>query len=342
MPNSFSQLDVPLVDGPGLPLITSGFGRQKTIGFSAPSVRGRYVVEGSNDGGNTWDILIDDDGAQALFTSGASGLRSFDCVVDRVRVRSISNGQVAAPPVVSIGATPVIAAPIFGVLDIPPAPGSGTPFDLGLEAGAFKTFILRGAIPPGSRYTILGSLDGQQFDEALLFTADQQGTRSIDLLCRFLRVDRNGIGATPVVAFGSEGTVEPGSGAAGQAMLTIPEAGKVSTTSLVAEEVIRQYRVPLSLLNAPSLAVTLTGDAGPASEGKQLTFNVRAGGRPDLPDGDVLLAVTQNGSTDGPIAGTSASFGRPGDPSTLIKVTALGDGVLPAVLSQFMVAFHAP
>jgi hypothetical protein len=338
MPNSFSPLDVPLVDGPGVPLITSAFGRQKTIGFSGAGVKGRYVVEGSNDGGNTWDILIDDDGAQALFTSGSPGLRNFDCIVDRVRVRSINNGRVTTPPVVSIGAPPLTSTPIFGVLDVPAASGPGPPFDLGLSAGPFKTFILRGAIAPGSRYTISGSIDGERFDEALLFTADQQGTQSIDVLCRFLRVDRAGVGATPVIAFGSEGTLEPGQPAA---MLSIAEAAKISTTSLTDEELLHQYRVPLTLLGQPSLRVTLVGDAAPPSEARQVTFNVRAGGSPDLPDGTLLLAVPHDAS-GGLVVGTSAPFVRPTEPATLIKVTAQGDGVVPAILSHFCISFHSP
>jgi hypothetical protein len=337
MPNVFSQLNVPLLDGPGTPLIVSAFGRQKTIAFSGPSLTGRYVVEGSNDGGNTWDILIDDDGAQALFTSGTPGFRNFDCIVGQVRVRSINNGQVATPPTVSIGAPPLLGVPIFGVLDVPPGPGSGAPFDLGLSAGPFKTFILRGAITPGSRYTVLGSIDGQLFDEVLLFTSDQQGTRSLDVLCRFLRVDRSGVGATPVVAFGSEGSIEP---AATGATLSIPEAGQVSTTTPTAEEVLRQYRVPLSLLPLPTLSVTLSADASPPSESKTVTFNVRAGGTEGQPDGDVLLTVSNDGSTGGAITGTSAPFLRPSDPSTLIKVTAQGDGTLPAVLAHFFLLFH--
>jgi hypothetical protein len=338
MPNSFSQLDVPFVDGPGVPLITSALARQKTIGFSGAGVKGRYVVEGSNDGGNTWDILIDDDGAQALFTNGSLGLRNFDCIVDRVRVRSINNGRVTTAPVVSIGAPPLTSTPIFGVLDVPAASGPGAPFDLGLSAGPFKTFILRGAIASGSRYTISGSIDGQQFDEALLFTADQQGTQSIDVLCRFLRVDRAGVGATPVIAFGSEGTLEPSQASA---MLSIAEAAEVGSTSLASEEVLRQYRVPLSLLGQPSLLVTLVGDAAPPSEARHVTFSVRAGGSPDLPDGAVLLTVNHDAS-GGIVVGTSVPFLRPTEPSTLIKITAQGDGLVPAILSHFSISFHSP
>src|SRR3954470_3764946 len=142
MPNTFTSLDVPINDGSGTPFITSALGRAKTIVFSGP-VLGRYIVEGSNDGGSNWDILVDDSGQQALFTSQAPGVRTFDCIVDRVRVRSVGNASLGAPPTIALGAPPAVGTPVFGVLDMPAAPGIGPSFDLGLSAGAFKTFILR-------------------------------------------------------------------------------------------------------------------------------------------------------------------------------------------------------
>jgi hypothetical protein len=50
MPNTFATLDVPVNDGSGAPFITRALGRPKTIVFSG-QVLGRYIVEGSNDGG---------------------------------------------------------------------------------------------------------------------------------------------------------------------------------------------------------------------------------------------------------------------------------------------------
>jgi len=54
MPNTLTTLDVPVNDGSGVPFITHTLGRAKTIVFSG-AVIGRYIVEGSNDGGSTWD-----------------------------------------------------------------------------------------------------------------------------------------------------------------------------------------------------------------------------------------------------------------------------------------------
>lgn len=336
MPNTFATLDVPVNDGSGAPFITRALGRPKTIVFSGP-VLGRYIVEGSNDGGNNWDILVDDSGQQALFTTQAPGIRTFDCIVDRVRVRSVGNASLGAPPTIALGAPPALGTPIFNALDVPNAPGLGAPFDLGLSAGAFKTFILRGAIPPGSRYTVLGSIDGVRFDEVMLFTSDQQGARPIEFFCRFLRVQRAAGGSTPVVAFGSEGIVEATSG---PAEISIPDGGEVSTSDSSAEEVLRQYRVPLALLATLSLRVALAGEGRGGLAARNVTFRIRSGGAPDQPDGTELLAVHDTGAGDTSIAGDSLPFARPSDASTLIKLTGQGDGTFPAALRNFVLLFH--
>src|SRR5579871_81164 len=337
MPNTFANLDVPTADGAGAPFVTSALGRPKTIVLSGP-VLGRYVVEGSNDGGTSWDILVDDNGDQALFTSRAPGIRSFDTVVERVRVRSSGNNQLPAPPVIALGAPPAVATSSFGVLDVPAGAGFGAPFDLGLSAGAFKTFILRGAIPPGSRYSIQGSMDGQNFQEVILFTADQQGARPAQFLCRFLRVQRDAGGPAPVVAFGSEGIFEPTGAAASE--VSLPDAGEGATSSADGEEVLRQYHVPLALLSPAALRVTLTGESLGPEGARKVTYRVRAGGTVDQPDGDVLLAAEDDGPGNAAVDADSAPFPRPSAPSTLIKLTGQGDGSTPAALRNFVLLFH--
>jgi hypothetical protein len=82
---------------------------------------------------------------------------------------------------------------------------------------------LHRAILAGSRHPIVGSTDGQNFHEILLFTADQ-GAR---LLCRFLRVERDAAGPAPVIAFGSEGTFEPTSVATSE--ISIADDGEIET-----------------------------------------------------------------------------------------------------------------
>ena len=337
MPNTFQNLDVPTADGAGAPFDTSALGRPKTIVLSG-AVLGRYIVEGSNDGGTSWDIIVDDDGQQALFTSQAPGVRNFDCVVALVRVRSVGNAGLAAPPTISLGAPPAIAPSSFGVLAVPASSGFGAPFDLGLSAGAFKTFILRGAIPAGSRYSILGSMDGQNFQEVLLFTADQQGARPAALLCRFLQVRRDAAGPAPVIAFGSEGIFEPTIAATSE--ISIADDGEIETSSTSNEEVLRQYQVPLALLSSVNLRATLAGQSRGGEGARKVTYRVRAGGTADQPDGILLLSLEDDGPGDVAVDTDSAPFARPSAPSTLIKVTGQGDGTTAAVLRNFTLVFH--
>ena len=337
MPNTFTTLDVPINDGSGVPFVTRGLGRAKTIVFSGP-VLGRYIVEGSNDGGNNWDILVDDSGQQALFTAQAPGVRTFDCIVDRVRVRSVGNASLGAPPTIALGAPPAVGTPVFGVLDMPAAPGIGTPFDLGTSAGAFKTFILRGAIPPGSRYSVLGSMDGTRFDEVMLFTSDQQGARPIEFFCRFLRVQRAAGGPTPVLAFGCEGILEP---TTAPNEISIPDDGEAASSSPSTEEVLRQYRVPLALLAPGNLRVALAGEGRGPAAARNVTFRVRSGGTADHPDGTALLTVQDVGANDAVVSADSDPFARPTDPSTIIKVTGQGDGTTAAALRNFVLLFHS-
>jgi hypothetical protein len=337
MPNTFVRLDVPTLDGAGTPFITGHLGRSKTIVFSG-AVLGRYMVEGSNDGGVTWDILVDDSGQQALYTARSPGVRTFDSIVERVRVRSAGNAQLASPPTIALGAPTALGTAVFGVLDVPPGPGVGAVFDLGTAAAAFKTFILRGSVPPGSRYSILGSIDGVRFDEVMLFTSDQQGARPVEFLCRYLQVQRGGGGATPVISFGSEGSVESGQGTNA---LSLADDAEIATGASDVEEVLRQYHVPLARLAPSSLRLTFAGESRGNENERHVTYRVRAGGLPDAVDGTALLTVPDAGSGDHTLTADSPAFSRPAEPSTLIKLTGQGDGTRAAVLRNFVLLFHA-
>jgi len=212
-------------------------------------------------------------------------------------------------------------------------------FDLGLSAGAFKTFILRGSIPAGSRYSILGSMDGHSFQEVILFTSDQQGARPAAFLCRFLRVQREAGGPTPVIAFGSEGILEGGT-SGGTSEISIADDSQIETTSVTDEEVLRQYRVPLALLSSASLRATLAAEGRDGEETRKVIYRVRAGGTADDLDGNVLLSIEDDGPGAVAVEGDSAPFARPTDPSTLIKLTGQGDGSSAAVLRNFTLVFH--
>lgn len=346
MPNTFIPIDVPRGTGAGVPAVVGLTGHPKTFVLSGTVPEGgRYIVEGSNDGGRTWDILIDDDGTQVFFTTQIAGVKSADCVVDLVRVRSERVPDGAVPPVVNMGAPPAIGTNVFGVLDVPPANGVGAPLDLGLSVGPLKTFMLRGALPEASRYTILASMDGAQFDEIFFFTADQQWARSIEVMCRFLRVQRAALGNPPAITVGAEGLLEDprdGGGGTGEADdLSISSDGEYATASGTEEEVFAEYAVPLSTLRPSSLVLDMSG-IGQASDGQaEVSFRVRLGGTPGVADGIEIVVLDVTG-TGGPRVVRSDLFSLLPEPITLVKVTGRGgsEGVQ-AVLRGFVLRFHA-
>src|SRR4030095_4723135 len=106
----------------------------------------------------------------------------------------------------TMGAPPAKGANVFHVLPVPPANGFGDVVDLIDSARPDKMLLRRrGVSPPprGVRYSSLASMDGSKFDEVALFTADRQGTRTLDVLCRFLRVQREAGGVSPIISVGS-------------------------------------------------------------------------------------------------------------------------------------------
>jgi hypothetical protein len=340
MSNSFIQLDVPARDIAGAPAVTTLAGSPKTFAFAADDVpHDRYVVEGSNDGGLTWDILVGLDGTQVLFTSSNTAPKTVHAIVDRVRVRSAGNGAVALPPSITMASPPATSPSVFGVLNVPQAEGLGIPFDLGASAGPVKTFVVRGDIRPGSRFTILASVDGIHFEPAGVFTSDQQGALAVSVLCRFLRVQRHGLGATPAIAFGSEGTFDPA--AAATAELSISEEAEHETSSLSAEEVLAEYAVPLSALSAPVLALAFAAISEQGESGGTAIFRVRLGGAFGVAAGiEIAKAIdTVVGRTS--VLVNSAPFARPDQPVVAVKVTGQGDGSQPAALRGFVLLFHS-
>jgi hypothetical protein len=330
MPNTFVSLDVPRGDGVGAAVDTALTGHPKSFVLAGPVRAGaRYVVEGSNDGGATWDILVDDDdGTEVFFTSRNAGAKSADCIVGKVRVRATGAPRAADPPSLTMGAPPATGTSFFATLDVPLASGLGAPLDLGLSAGPLKTVTVRGRIPPGSRYTVLASMDGVQFDEVLLFTADQQGTRSRKVMCRFLRIARAAGGPTPAIAIGAEGLPATGDGGeSGLVDLTLASEAKIATTANVGEELLAEYLVPLQQIPSESIRFTLTAlarlkrDLG--AEGDLTgSVNVRLGGSLGVPDGDVIATVELPLDLETVTRVVrQTSFARPIEPASLVKLT---------------------
>lgn len=341
MPNTFITLDVPSAEGPGTPAVVANTGHPKTFVLAGDVGGAPYVVEGSNDGGGTWDILIDEDGTQTLFTSNNAGTKSVDCIVEQVRVRRIGGLPTTPPPSITMGAPPAFGPSFFGRIPVPEVLGYGTPLDLRLRVGPLKTFTVRGRMVPGSRFTLLGSMDGVQFDEIIQYTADQQGARSREVMCRYLRVLRGGaLGPAPAIAVGGEAVHEPfGDGAAaGSAEMTIASDRAYETTG-TGEELFAEYHAPLGALDAASLVLDFAGIARATGTDGEVKVRVRSGGTKGAPDGDELASFTA-GPDEAARSARSAVFVRPAAPTTLIKVTGDGQGGR-AVLRGFGLLFHS-
>ena len=297
MPNTFASLNVPTSDAvPGTPFDVQATGRPKTLVFDGP-IRpgGRYIVEGSTNGGTTWDVLVGVDGVQGLFTSDNPGTKSIESIVSQVRVRSEANGIVSSPPSLTLGAPAASGSNVFRDLPVPPDNGLGPVVDLGDSAGAFKTIVLRqgaGPIPSGARYSVLASMDGVKFDEAMLFTADRQGARPAQVLCRFMRVLRNAGGPAPIVSVGAEGIA---SGVTG-GLCPVSGVSLEDERIVIGPEVlIAQWSFDFGTLIdiGPTIGAVLSGLVKIDTEGAPFLLRLYVGGTVGLMDGTLVGEVPE-------------------------------------------------
>ena len=192
----------------------------------------------------------------------APGVRTFDCIVDRVRVRSVGNAALAAPPTIALGAPPAVGhAGVRRPGHARRARASARRSTSALSAGAFKTFILRGAIPPGSRYSILGSMDGHALPggHALHERPAGRAAGRVLLPVPARPARRRRPDAGPRLRLRRDPRGRRG---AGTSEISIADDGEVETSSVANEEVLRQYRVPLALLSPATLRVD-AGRRGP-------------------------------------------------------------------------------
>jgi len=336
MPNTLVSLDVPLADGQGAATDTSKTGASKTFIFSG-SVVGRYVIEGSNDGTN-WDVLVGRDGNGIAFAASIPGPKTVDALVKQVRVRSAGNGRVATAPSITMGAPPALGNNVFGALDVPSATGAGAVFDLGAEVGPLKTFVARGAFPPSSRYAVQGSIDGTHFDDLALFDADQDGVKSVSVMCRFLRVQRFAFsGVAPSISVGAEGLSDP---SVASLELTLSEDGERQTTTATDEEVLFQFPAPLKGLGAPIIGFSLAALSIQGTTAGTATFRVRVGGAPLAADGAEVLKIADAAASEKSVFGSATPFPAPTDDVALVKVTAQGDGAVRPAMRGVTLLFH--
>jgi len=247
--------------------------------------------------------------------------------------------------VITMGAPPALGPNFFARLDVPTTPGLGAIFDLGFGVGPLKTFILRGAVPERARFTVLASMDGVRFDEAMLFTADQQGARSVSVICRFMRVRRAGAGGQPpLIAVGAEPVLESvGNGGGGGGLpdgpfVSFGDESAKTTSTFDKEEVLEEFAVPDTILPGASPAVTVSFSVLGRKSGTQegaVRLQLRTGGQPGTPDGIVLAAPAIVSSLEQRIVARSAPIAR--SAATLIKITGQGNGFTKPVLRGLVV-----
>jgi hypothetical protein len=268
----------------------------------------------------SWDVLRSADGVPALFT-GAEGERTLDVVVKSIRVRAQGVSPAMPAPVMTFGAGPALAPNLFTRIDPPLVTGSPGPIDLGLNTGPLKTVVARGpGLGRGGRVTVLASMDGAAFDEAFFFDRDGQGVQSERIIARYFQVRRDGLGEV-TVTLGAEGLFE------GNGSEDVFLSAEGRATTLLTEDVLAAFQVPLAAARSARLFVTLAARIRlPTSPDPVSTslLRVRLGGDPSQPDGDELLEIPiPTGGKEVSLDGVSMPFARPAEPGSIIKVTAL-------------------
>jgi hypothetical protein len=341
-------LEIPRGDGVGKAVDAADTDSPRTFIYPGATA-GRFIVEGSHDGA-AWAMLFGRDRAQGLFTGSRSIARTVDGVVKELRVRALGTRGVAPPAAIDVGALPACAENVFATVPAPAGAGLGKPVDLGADVGLEKTFILAGRLPPGVRYSLLASVDGEHFGEILRLPSGQlDRARTVSAVCRYLRIESAGRGAGPAVTVGARGLArlsdsgggDPGTGDA-RSQISLSDEGAVTTDSSPDEQVLREYFVPLAELSGRrGFEATLAGffaADGPGSSG--VLFKLRIGGRSGKADGDTLVELEEQ-STGCPRSVTERVRTHLTESASLIKLTAQGSGKARATARGIVITFQS-
>lgn len=342
------KLDIPRADGVGPAVDVADADSPKTFVFGGARA-GRYVVEGSHDG-DSWAMLAGRDRTVALFTGARSIARTVEGIAKKLRVRALGTRGISPTGSIGVGALEAAAANVFAILAAPAEAGLGKAVDLGDEVGLEKTFIVGGRLPPGVRYSVLASVDGENFGEILRLPSGQQDrARTLAAVCRFLRIEKVGRGPSPAVTVGAKGLALGDGGDGNGEPPTVSLRSHVSlsdeaavTTELASEEqVVREYFVPLANVSERrGFEATLAGffaAEGPGSG--QALFRLRMGGKPGRPDGETLVELEER-SSGGARAVTERIWTRPTEAATLVKLTAQSSGKVGAAARGVVITFR--
>jgi hypothetical protein len=343
------RLEIPRGDGVGAPVDVAETDSPKTFVFEGARA-GRFIVEGSHDG-SAWAMLFGRDRATSLFTGPRSVARTVEGVTKHLRVRSLGTRGLPPPDWLNVGALTARGENIFESIPAPTDAGLGRPVDLGRNTAVEKTFIVGGRLPPGVRYSVLASVDGERFGEILrLPSGPQDRARTIAAVCRYLRLEKTGRGAGPPVTVGAKGIVPPEDGGGGEpgeieyrSQISLSDEAAVTTELAADEQVVREYFVPLSgLAGRRGLEVTLAGffaADGPGSG--EAVFKLRMGGKPGKPDGESLVELEESSATGAASSVTERVRTRPSEDVTLIKLTAQSSGKVRASARGIVITFQS-
>ncbi|HEY0714887.1 MAG TPA: hypothetical protein VGF45_19560 [Polyangia bacterium] len=342
------RLEIPRGDGVGASLDVSETDSLKTFVFEGARA-GRFIVEGSHDG-TAWATLLGRDRAISLFAGPRAIARTVEGITKHLRIRSLATRGLPLPEWLGVGALAARAENVFAIIPAPTDAGVGKSIDLGRNTSLEKTFIVGGRLPPGVRYSVLASVDGEHFGEVLRLQGGQQDrTRTVAAVCRYLALEKTGRGAGPVVTVGAKGIAQGEGGGDGgpsqvveRSQISLSDEGAVTTEIGSEERVVREYFVPLSgLTGRRGFEATLAGFFGADGPGAgEALFKLRMGGRAGRPDGEVLVELEES-SSGSPRSATERVRVRPSDEATLIKLTAQSSGRAHAVARGLVISFQS-
>lgn len=153
MANSFADLPLPVLNGPGAAVDVSTFGFAKTLTCVGTFEQATITIEASVDGGVEWAPVH-------VFQMGTPDTVLVEVVANRMRT-NVSGRKAIVPFAVNCDVAAPAATPLFANAPLPAGNGAGTPVDIS-TFGAFTTFIVGGTFG-GAVVTIQISEDGVDY-----------------------------------------------------------------------------------------------------------------------------------------------------------------------------------
>lgn len=215
MANLFGNLPATAGDGSGAALDTTDYGKIRTITVQ-DAFRGTLNIEGSLDGGTTWETLV-------TFTNPGVQVISIACNAMRATRSGVPEVNPGLP---NVDVASNDNGGVYAALAAPAGNGSGASTDISTQ-GTFHSCQVDG--PFRGTVSIQISEDGTDWATVLTFTAP--GIQSKAFVAQFARVTRTGVPevnpGTPVVNLGAinDSGSGGGGGSAGNVFVFQPGGG---------------------------------------------------------------------------------------------------------------------